>query len=297
MTRRDEMEKEIGSIWTVPDFVDAEVMILAGPFRASSTAQEYLVAPLYTSVEPGNRWTSEDVRIEAGETGDLGTRFAAIWNSRPVLDRDLGLQVALVTAEAVTAVLDAYWQNLNERPANKNSRLGKSIRSGREAVARFQEDELLRWAVLSGRVLETAEELESEGEEAACSAEEEWLVAGSGFSVPGEVFSLNLGSHLDVATWATQGNMFGVDLGGEQSIPPGTLLPVEPNRALGLVRIASGLHRDLGLDDVAAWGSAVSLLAGVGVSVSRSTATSGSPTAATQLIGEGEAGFQLGNAA
>ena len=64
------MTKEIGSIWTVNDLGDdAQVMILAGPFRASSTLEEYLVAPVYTGNEDGNRWTSEDVSLKASEMG------------------------------------------------------------------------------------------------------------------------------------------------------------------------------------------------------------------------------------
>lgn len=151
------IDREIGSIWTVPDLGDAAAVLLAGPFRASSASQEYLIAPLYTGDEPGNRWTSEDVRLEPAEIGGLGTRYVAIWNARPLLAQDLGLQVGLLAAEAVTAVRDAYWENLNEKRSARDPRLGAPIRSRRERVAKFQGAELRRWEPLSGRVLVAAE--------------------------------------------------------------------------------------------------------------------------------------------
>src|SRR5882672_8773494 len=128
----------VGSVWSVFGLEDAAVVILAGPFAADRGTPEYLVAPLYTSHEPGFVWTSEDVRLEAAETGLGEPRFAAIWNARPLLDADLGLQLATLTEEATIAVRDAYWASLNERPLGASPRLGKPIKSAADSAAKFQ---------------------------------------------------------------------------------------------------------------------------------------------------------------
>src|SRR3989449_1538925 len=145
-------EHVVGSVWSVLGLEDAAVVILAGPFAADRGTPEYLVAPLYTSHEPGFVWTSEDVRLEAAETGLGEPRFAAIWNARPLLEADLGLQFGTLTEQATIAVRDAYWASLNERPLGVNPRLGRSVGSAKEPAAQFQARELERWEPLSGRV-------------------------------------------------------------------------------------------------------------------------------------------------
>lgn len=144
----------IGSIWSVLGLSDATVVVLAGPFRTTRGNPEYLMAPLYSGTEPAFVWTSEDVRLDTGETG-LGTiRYAAIWNARPVLETDLALELGELSEEATVAVRDAYWASLNERPLGPDPRLGKPIRTHKDAAARFQAREMERWETLSGRVFE-----------------------------------------------------------------------------------------------------------------------------------------------
>jgi len=142
----------VGSVWSVLGLEDAAVVILAGPFAADRGTPEYLAAPLYTGHEPGFVWTSEDVRLEAVETGMGEPRFAAIWNARPLLEADLGLQIGTLTEEATIAVRDAYWASLNERTLGANPRLGQPVKSARDPAALFQARELERWEPLSGRV-------------------------------------------------------------------------------------------------------------------------------------------------
>src|SRR6184192_58465 len=142
----------VGSVWSVLGLEDRIVVILAGPFAADRGTPEYLVSPLYTGQEPGFVWTSEDVRLETSETGLGEARFAAIWNARPLLKADLGLQLGTLTEEATIAVRDVYWASLNERPLGLSPRLGKPIKSAKDAAAQFQARELERWEPLSGRV-------------------------------------------------------------------------------------------------------------------------------------------------
>lgn len=142
----------VGSVWYVLGLDDAAAVILAGPFAADRDVPEYLVAPLYTGREAGFVWTSEDVRLEAAETGLGEPRFAAIWNARPLLADDLVYQIGQLTDEATVVVRDAYWASLNERPLGKNPRLGKAIRAASEPAAQFQARELERWEPTSGRV-------------------------------------------------------------------------------------------------------------------------------------------------
>jgi len=142
----------IGSVWSVLGIEDAVVVILAGPFAADRGTPEYLIAPLYTGHEPGFVWTSEDVHLEASETGLGEPRFAAIWNARPLLEADLALQVGTLTEETTIAVRDAYWASLNERTLGANSRLGRPVKSANDPAAQFQARELERWEPLSGRV-------------------------------------------------------------------------------------------------------------------------------------------------
>lgn len=144
----------IGSIWSVLGLRDATVVVLAGPFRTTRGNPEYLVAPLYTGAEPGFVWTSEDVRLDTGETGLGPTRYAAIWNARPALETDLALELGELSEAATVAVRDAYWASLNERPLGPDPRLGKPIRSHKDPAARFQAREMERWESLSGRVFE-----------------------------------------------------------------------------------------------------------------------------------------------
>jgi len=144
----------VGTIWSVVGVPDSAVVILAGPFSTPRGRSEHLVAPLYTGGEPGFAWTSEDVRLEERETGLEAPRFAAIWNARPMLEADLGLQLGGLSQDATTAVLDVYWASLNDRPLGRNPRLGKPIRKAADPTARFQAAELERWEPLSGRVFE-----------------------------------------------------------------------------------------------------------------------------------------------
>lgn len=149
----------VGSVWSVLGLEDATVVILAGPFAADRGTPEYLVAPLYSGRENGFIWTSEDVRLEPPETGLNEQRFAAIWNARPLLEADLGLQVGTLTEDATIAVRDAYWASLNERPLGASPRLGRPIDSAKDPAARFQAGELERWEPLSGRAFAPAFEL------------------------------------------------------------------------------------------------------------------------------------------
>lgn len=151
-------EHVVGSVWSVLGLGDAVVVILAGPFAADRGTPEYLVAPLYAGHEPGFVWTAEDVRLESSETGLDEPRFAAIWNARPLLEADLGLQFGTLTEQATIAVRDAYWASLNERPLGVNPRLGRSVGSAKEPAAQFQARELERWEPLSGRVFAPASE-------------------------------------------------------------------------------------------------------------------------------------------
>jgi hypothetical protein len=144
----------IGSIWSVLGLRDATVVVLAGPFRTTRENPEHLVAPLYTGAEPGFVWTSEDVRLDTVDTGLETTRYAAIWNARPVLETDLALELGELSEGAKVAVRDAYWASLNERPLGPDPRLGRPIRSHKEPAARFQAHEMERWEALSGRVFE-----------------------------------------------------------------------------------------------------------------------------------------------
>lgn len=142
------IDRPIGSLWTVAGMGEQLAVILLGPF-APRTGPEFVVAPLYTGAEPGFRQTDEDVRLEAEETG-VGVRYLAIWNAGPVLERDLVQQVGWLPAATMTAVLDSYWASLNEA-TDRSPRVGKRIRSQREAVAQFQEAELVRWQPVAGR--------------------------------------------------------------------------------------------------------------------------------------------------
>ena len=99
-------------------------------------------------------WSSEDVRLEAKETDLAETRFAAVWNARPLLEADLALPMGELTEDATVAVRDEYWASLNERPLGPDPRLGRPIRSNREPAAQFQAREMERWETLSGRVFE-----------------------------------------------------------------------------------------------------------------------------------------------
>src|SRR6266545_7120268 len=111
----------IGSVWSVLGYEDAAVVVLAGPFATNRGAPEYLVAPLYTGREPGFVWSSEDVRLEAQESGFGEPRFAAVWNARPLLYADLGIQLGTLSEEATVAVRDAYWAS-----DRKSTRLNSS---------------------------------------------------------------------------------------------------------------------------------------------------------------------------
>src|SRR5574341_390242 len=146
----------VGSVWSVLGLEDAFVVIVAGPFAADRGNPEYLVAPLYTGHEPGFIWTSEDVRLEPSESGLGHPCFVAIWNSRPLLEADLGLQVGTLIEEMTIAVRDAYWASLNERSLGANPRLGRRVLSPNDPAAAFQARELERWEPLSGRVFAPA---------------------------------------------------------------------------------------------------------------------------------------------
>lgn len=142
----------LGSVWSVLGVENGHAAIIAGPFAASRGVPEYLVVPLYTGADGGFVWTSEDVRLDAGETQLDGPRYAAIWNARPVLEADLAFQVSQLTEEAIVAVRDAYWASLNERPLGRSPRLGRPIKSAADPAAQFQTRELKRWQQVSGRV-------------------------------------------------------------------------------------------------------------------------------------------------
>lgn len=142
----------IGSIWSVIGLKDAAVVVLSGPFAAARFVREYLVAPVYTGAEPGFVWTSEDVLLHPSETGLGGARYAAIWNARPILEADLGLELGTLPTDVTELVKDFYWASINERKIGKHERLGKDVDSANDPAARFQASELERWEPLSGRV-------------------------------------------------------------------------------------------------------------------------------------------------
>ncbi|MDP3911461.1 MAG: hypothetical protein Q8Q14_13835 [Gemmatimonadales bacterium] len=98
------------------------------------------------------------MRLEAQESGLGEPRFGAVWNARPLLYADFGMQLGTLSEEATVAVRDAYWASLNERPLGESPRLGRAIRSAKDAAAKFQAGELERWEPLSGRVFDTPED-------------------------------------------------------------------------------------------------------------------------------------------
>lgn len=142
----------VGSIWSVPQLGDASLVVLSGPFVAGQGSGEYLVAPLYSEGHPGFAWTSDDVLLTPEETGLSDVSYAALWNARPVLEADLGLQLGALPREVAELLRDFYWASINEKRVGKHERLGKEIRSADELAARFQARELERWEPLSGRV-------------------------------------------------------------------------------------------------------------------------------------------------
>jgi len=83
------MPPAIGSLWTVYGTDDRLVLLVGGPF-GSETRREYLVVPVYSGNEPGFIWTDEDVLIRKDES-PVNALYAAIWNTRPVLESDLML--------------------------------------------------------------------------------------------------------------------------------------------------------------------------------------------------------------
>jgi hypothetical protein len=147
----------VGSIWAVEGIQGALAVVLLGPFAAARGVPEYVVAPLYRGDEPEFRWTHEDVRLEAEETG-IGRRYAAIWNARPVLETDLSHQAGILGAEATTALRDVYWASVQERTL-RGERLGPvpSSLEDRSKAAEFQRQELRRWRPVSARVMRAAE--------------------------------------------------------------------------------------------------------------------------------------------
>lgn len=150
-------DQPLGSIWTVAGIPDGLVVVLVGPFNAAEGLAEYLVAPLYRGSEAGFRQTDEDVRLEAHETGLGVVSYAGVWNTTPILERDLVVQVGLLPADATRATRDVYWATLNRTGALKGARVGKPIRSMEEPVAAFQSLERDRWQELAGRVFSEAE--------------------------------------------------------------------------------------------------------------------------------------------
>jgi hypothetical protein len=142
----------VGSIWSVTRLHDTAVVVLSGPFSAAEGVFEYLVLPLYKGDEPGFLWSSDDVLLSTTETGLDGDRYAAIWNARPILEADLGIELGTVQREVTELLKDFYWASVNDRDVGHHDRLGKEIRSPAEAGARFQARELERWEPLSGRV-------------------------------------------------------------------------------------------------------------------------------------------------
>lgn len=142
----------VGSVWSVPQLGDAAVVVLSGPFAAGTGAREYLVAPLYSDHHPGFVWTSEDVRVTAEETGLRDACYVALWNARPILEADLGLELGTLPIEVVELLKDFYWASINDKSVRKHDRLGTEVRSPDEPAAKFQARELERWEPLSGRV-------------------------------------------------------------------------------------------------------------------------------------------------
>lgn len=140
----------IGSVWTVPQLGSA-VLVTLGPFGAADK-QEYLVTPLYPKDYPGFVRSQIDLLIDPPEGPFDTTTFAAVWNARPMLASDFGLSLGLLASPALEAVKDVYWATLNDHSLKQDRRLGRFQFLRRKRIIRFQEDELSRWAPLSGRV-------------------------------------------------------------------------------------------------------------------------------------------------
>jgi hypothetical protein len=142
---------ERGSIWTVPTLgQDALALIISGTRGVSRGRPEYQIVPLYLP-SLFSEHTNDDVVIEANET-NLGIQYyAALWNARPVLFRDLGHQVGIVVSRSMLDDLrDAYLRKADASIKVRKGRLGKAAVS--EAVRALRSAEIKVWQPLSGRV-------------------------------------------------------------------------------------------------------------------------------------------------
>jgi hypothetical protein len=171
----------IGSVWTVP-LVGGKVVITAGPF-GSSQHPEYLVIPVYSSREPRFSRSRLDVEIVV-EEGPFDRRmFASVWNARPVLTSDLELNLGVLSTSAIEAIRDVYWTTLNGERLGNDKRLGKFQLLRRGRIVRFQEAELRRWRVLSGRVWQHEPALNAMAPGWKTDLEESWSQFGAEINV------------------------------------------------------------------------------------------------------------------
>jgi hypothetical protein len=158
MTSPELTALDIGGVWAVP-LIDGVAVLTAGPFAAAPGHQEFLAVPLYRSDTPDFRWSAEDMRIGAGESPLDGEWYAALWNARPILARDLGLQLGRLSDEAISDLRDLYWASLNETDGLRGARVGRTPRWWwtRRGLRAFQAREMDRWQILSGRVMTLGE--------------------------------------------------------------------------------------------------------------------------------------------
>lgn len=162
-------EVALGSVWSVPR-LGGKVLVILGPF-GSPDRPEFLATPLYATSHPGFARSRIDVEISPAESPFDETTFAAVWNARPLLATELGLNHGVVATPALDAVKDVYWATLNERPLKGDRRLGRFQFLRRQRILKFQHQELERWDAASKQVWEVGAQATSSPKEAAHSQE------------------------------------------------------------------------------------------------------------------------------
>jgi hypothetical protein len=143
----------VGSIWTVRGVDNGHALVILGPIMREASGTQFVVVPIYSGQELGFGWSDQDVRLESEETSYAAPRFLAVWNARPVYERELDRFVMRVPDAhiAIAIAQDVYWAASQGRRL-KHPRLGSPIREGTETT-QFQERERRRWAAEHGAIV------------------------------------------------------------------------------------------------------------------------------------------------
>lgn len=147
------MAAERGSIWTVPALGnEARVLIFSAVRGVTRGRPEYQVVPVYVP-GLGSQQTAHDFLIRPSENSLNVALYAALWNARPMLQSDLGEQVAAVTSPvALSDLRDAYLRTMDPKISVAHGRLGTAPVSA--DLQRSRSNQIRAWQPLSGRALQ-----------------------------------------------------------------------------------------------------------------------------------------------